>query len=939
MIRLAKSLSIVGLSIFCLFTVAKVAHSQNVFSISNDYLQVDVNTDNGNMTILTLLGNPDNPLDDNLAITDPEDTALILRIYNVPGAAAGGGGAGGGGGGTGGGGAGGGTGGGGGGTGGGGTGGSLRSRQQALGTVDLDLRDSGTVGPVFYGLSVVERYPNMIRTRWLVYIPDLIGQLPPVENPSLVVERECVIVGDVVEIRVRVVSRENISRDIGIGVILDTGFNPPGNANQDTPGFFMVSNSSTIIDYERAYTKAKGLPDLYFALPLTTSIGWLKGTVNAGEGPLPDKVLFALVPSIQSAAVGYGFDYTPNTFNALGINIDSAVGLYWNRLALPAKGSVEVVTHFGVDVGPGDYRRPMSLRVVQPDPLEVQTGDDPFTPEVEQAYVTPNPFVITAFVYNSLTTNLTNVSVTLGLPEGLSFPPGEPATKTLPFISPGGEQRVSWQVKVDLPTAGVKELVVSAFSPQVGIRQVKVPVVIPTLPLKRQNGNLVLRLDLNAGYNLVGFPFVFINPEPSVALGIPSEELQLATYDPTIRNYLVYRRDLQFNKLELGLGYWLRLPVARSIDLDVQNIRSLSFEEPVVVPIKRGWNLLSNPFPWQVLLRGEEVRVGSDPVTFTFDEAVERGWVRGTIFVWHNDPSIPPYGGEYRAITFGPNVRLEPLQGFWLYSEIDGNIIFDIPAFLGSWQIRGTEELQKPFQPPVDWAVQVVASSAAGKDNTLWLGVSKEAHGEFDRLDLPKVPAPPGSVQVSSILRVGRSQTPLSMDIRPPQSKTVWTLELLNPAGGEVKLQFEGLAKVPRSVALLLCDPETNQQWSLRSTSSVTVTTQPHQPKRLQVVALQTDQLPLRVHGLKVTPLRGRGAHIQFSVTMPARVQVQVRSLTGRVVWETSEQVVGGRLCSVFWNGRSKSDEMLPSGIYTVVVRAITDNGRQSQAQTILRLR
>jgi hypothetical protein len=226
-----------------------------------------------------------------------------------------------------------------------------------------------------------------------------------------------------VEIRVRVINKENTSRDIGIGVILDTGFNPPGSATQDTPGFFMVSNSSAIIRYEREFTKAKGLPDFYLSLPLT-GIGTLKGTINAGEGPLPDKVLFALVPSIQSAAVGFGFDYTANPFNALAINIDSAVGLYWNRLALPAKGSVEVVTHLGVDIGPGDYRRPMSLRVFQPEPLEIQLGDDPFTPEVEQAFVTPNPFTITALVYNSLLTPLTNVSVTLGLPEGLSFPPG-----------------------------------------------------------------------------------------------------------------------------------------------------------------------------------------------------------------------------------------------------------------------------------------------------------------------------------------------------------------------------------------------------------------------------------------------------------------------------------------------------------------------------------
>jgi hypothetical protein len=840
-----------------------------------------VDTQNGNTTILTAQGNPANPLDDNWAITDPEDTAFILRLYNVPNGSGG------------------------------------------VGTVDLDLRGGGTVGTVAYGI-LVAGTPNLIRTFWLVYIPNLLGQLPPPDSPSLRVERDYMIVGDMVEIRLKVTNLESVSREIGIGIILDTGFNPPGSANQDTPGPFRVSNSSSLIFTEREFNRAKGLPDFYISLPLT-GIGTLKGTINAGEGPLPDKVLFAQVSSIQSANAGYGFDYFPNPYWTLAPYADSAVGLYWNRLALPAKGSVEVVTHLGVDVGPGDYRRPMSLRVFQPEPLKIQLGDDPFTPEVEQAYVTPNPFTITALIYNSLLTPLTNVSVNLGLPEGLGFPPGESATKVLPLVGADGEQRVSWQVRVNPGTIGVKELVVTAYSPQVGSRQVRIPVVIPFLPV----------LELKRGYNLIGFPFEFVNPEPSTALGIPPEELKMATYDPNLRNYLVYRRDLQFNRIEIGQGYWLWLPTDRT--LTFQDIRFIASDQSVVVPLRRGWNLLSNPFPWQVLLRGIEIRYGSDPVTYTFEEAIAQGWVKSPIFLWRNDPRIPPHGGEY-VVRVGSNVRLDPFQGFWLYSEIDGNIVFGAPLFLGSWQMRSFSHLA-PRTPQPTWSVQVIATSAAGRDNTTWLGVSDDANNELDRLDLPKVPQPPGSVQVSSVLRVGRSEIPLSMDIRPPQGKIVWILELFNPAGGEVKLQFEGLAQVPRSVTLIIYDPETNQRWSLRTTPSLTISTQPNQPKRLQLIALQSDQLPLRVQNLKVTSTRGKGAQIQFALTMPSQVQVQIRTLTGRVVWETIEQVESGRLISIFWDGRSNRSEPLPSSVYIVTVRAITEDGRQTQAQTILQWR
>jgi len=154
-----------------------------------------------------------------------------------------------------------------------------------------------------------------------------------------------------------------------------------------------------------------------------------------------------------------------------------------------------------------------------------------------------------------------------------------------------------------------------------------------------------------------------------------------------------------------------------------------------------------------------------------------------------------------------------------------------------------------------------------------------------------------------------------------------------------VQLQFDGIAKVPRSVQLTLYDPETNQHWSLRPASAVTVLTQPQQPKRLQLVALQTEQVPLRVQGLKAIPMRGRGAHIQFTVTMPAQVQVQIRTLTGRVIWETVEQAESGRTLTVFWNGRSRAGDALPAGTYMVTVRAITEEGHISQAQTVIRWR
>ncbi len=880
-------------------------------SISNAYLQVNVNPANGNMTIL-MLGDPDNPQDD-LAIADPEDNAIILRIYNLPLAAGDR------------------TGGGRGETGGSWRGGTTsRSRQGLSFPIDLDLRGGGIVGPVFYSLDVVESSLNLIRTRWLVYLPDSTGTLPSIASPSLIVERECVLVGDAVEIRVRVTSQENVSREIGIGIILDPGFNPPANPSTDTPGYFLVSTRSALVTKESVFDKSTGLPVFWLTF-LGTQLSdaqagpVVRGYVLSGEGPVPDKVLFALVPNLQAAIYGYGFDYTPNPYADLGRSVDSAVGIYWNRLSLSARRSVEVVTYYGLNSGPADYRRPMGLRVVQPNPLSLSLGDDPFTPETETIFVSPNPFPVTVFVSNALPTPISNVSVSIGLPEGLSLSPGESATKVVPAIEGRGEQRLSWQVRVNPGTAGIKELVVSAYSPQVGLRQVHVTVLIPFAPV----------LTLKTGYNLVGFPFKFPDPEPSVALGIPPEELQLAQYNPALNNYLIYRRDPQFNRLEPGLGYWIKMPADRTLVLPQVDLHDPF--QPITVPIQRGWNLLSNPFPWTVLLRGLRFYVGSDPIPISLEEAFQRGLVRNLIFTWRNDPRIPPWRGEYVSQR-SMEARIEPFQGFWLYSEVNGSLLFEPPLFIGAWQGRQVNA-SSPSLEPGEWTLQLTAQSSAGRDSTVWLSVSPRALAEWDLLDLPKVPMPPGSLQVGSVVRTGRGETLLSVDARPPQSKVVWSLVITNPAGGEVHLQFDGLAKVPRSVLLLVRDPDTNQQWSLRSVSSLSILTQPNQPKSLEVVALQVGSAPLRVQGLRVTSLRGRGAHIQFGVTAPAQVEVQIRSLTGRVLWKTQQQVDGSRLYRVFWDGRGKGGEGVPPGIYTVVVQAVTDDGRQTQAQIILRWR
>lgn len=854
-------------------------HGQVTFRVTNNYLGASMPSDTAIVTVFTTKGDPANPLDDNLAIMDPQDTFWVLRFNDLPSSTV-----------------------------------QLRGASGGSGLVTYNLNLAGQNGD------------TQLYTRWLVFAPPI--QLRPdfTVEPALVVEREVTLLGDAVEMRLRLKGNDNYVRRISVGFVLDPGFNPIANPSQVTTGPFFVPNHA-IITKETEFVA--DLPPfwIYTPAPDISDLS-LRGTIVPPEGPAPRRVVFALASNLASAAFGYGFDYRPDPFTEIfGFNADSAVGVYWDPVTVGPSVSREFVVVFGLNRSFGDYRRPYSLMVQSVPSLSVELGDDPFTPEVETAFVSPNPFPVTASVYNASSQPLSGVNLTLTLPTGFTFAPGEVPTKSVPTIAPNDERQVTWQVRVDPNlVTGRTELIVTATAPVGGTRQVRVPLLVPALPVRA----------LSAGLHMVGFPFGFSNPEPATALGLLPGEFLLAHYDPLRQSYLIYRQDAELNRLERGKGYWLRLLSNRTITL--QGTLPVNLDEPVTVPIQQGWNQLSNPFPVPILVGGVQVFQGNAVNPIPLEQAVQQGLIRGTLFVWRSDPGLPPFGGEYQALPVSYGVLLMPWQGFWLYSAVDGGLIFSPPAFVGPLQTRLAAQVATSPVPPGGWQLNLWAESASGRDRTTWLGVRQQAAEGLDWLDMPKPPPVPGGLQVSSVVMSGRSSVPLSIDWRPPSGRVVWNLEIINPAGGEVRLRFEGLTQVPRSVALTLTDPETGQQWSLRSVPSVTIITQPRQPKRLQLIAVQTNQLPLRVQGLRVVRLRGRGAYIEFAVTQCSQVRVQVRTLTGRMVWETALVATPGSRQRVFWDGQSVAAQLLPNQVpCLIVVQAIGEDGRQTQAQVMVR--
>jgi hypothetical protein len=153
-------------------------------------------------------------------------------------------------------------------------------------------------------------------------------------------------------------------------------------------------------------------------------------------------------------------------------------------------------------------------------------------------------------------------------------------------------------------------------------------------------------------------------------------------------------------------------------------------------------------------------------------------------------------------------------------------------------------------------------------------------------------------------------------------------------------LTFDGIGYAPKDVSAWLVDTVTGKRLYLRTQPSYRFVAQEGEVERkFKVVVERGNDRPLRVVGLKATPMRGQGVVIEFSLTKPAKVEAEVLTLTGRKVAVLDVGSSEGLTRRVVWRGVGIEGQKVGSGVYLVLVRAVDEEGREVQAATIVRLR
>ncbi|MFA0759754.1 MAG: hypothetical protein NOOUEUKL_002436, partial [Candidatus Fervidibacter sp.] len=211
---------------------------------------------------------------------------------------------------------------------------------------------------------------------------------------------------------------------------------------------------------------------------------------------------------------------------------------------------------------------------------------------------------------------------------------------------------------------------------------------------------------------------------------------------------------------------------------------------------------------------------------------------------------------------------------------------------------------------------------------------------------LPPDP-PTGSNGVQVILL--KNNLPLAVDVRSDSSRRQeWDVLVRWDKGHgtrgtgerkEVTLTFDGIGYAPKDVSAWLVDTVTGKRVYLRTQASYRFTPAVGETeRRFKVIVESGNERPLRIVGLKATPMRGDGLVITFALTKTAQVRGEVMTLTGRkiaVMDDGSTRIAGTH--RMIWRGVGSEGSKVPIGAYLVRLVATDEDGRQVQAMTVVR--
>ena len=640
-------------------------------------------------------------------------------------------------------------------------------------------------------------------------------------------------------------------------------------------------------------------------------------------------------PSIPKASqaqyvkVGSWFDTAEN--NAIGLALfGDPTGELDDNDVLFSRGGISTI----VGYSPQNTGVDGTATIIQYIKQSWSTGfyDDPYTIVLDAPKAihyngvgggsSPNPMTIRVWIDNQYATideevALNNVSAEINLPAGFTLAPGETQTKTIAKIDPNDIQSLQWQVVSDGETFG--ELPVN-----VTIRSVPGPTKTVTRVV-RVGASPVM--SLVQGPNMVGFPYQFGDSSFDGILGLSTGTDYIAyQWDASLRAYV------PTTSAQRGVGYWV-IPTSAQPSLQLQNANPADDlgEGGLLVNLKPGWNLISNPYNYAVKIR-QLIGVAEDDNTesLTWDELVQRQYVSSTLTYFVPNASLPG-GGSY-ALQPGSG-EIQPHKAYWLFVGASKDVRLIWPPLFEETLPNSGRAVDSFAQNDREWRLQLSARSTAGVDSQNYIGVVTDRN-RAKLLQVRKAPEAPGSkLELAVIDEIQGEATRMAQAISDRAGRQEYKLQVNAKEVGDVTITWPNLPSLPRNLRVKIEDVATGEKRDLRASSGYTFRVD--QPgTRVFNVTVEQAGSSRPVIGNVIVSTDGRAANspisINYSLSADALVTVRVLSSTGKEVFTvTRSRSDSAGENTATWTLRDNANRAVAPGTYKVEILAETPNGER----------
>ncbi|MHB9025813.1 MAG: carboxypeptidase regulatory-like domain-containing protein [Armatimonadota bacterium] len=436
-------------------------------------------------------------------------------------------------------------------------------------------------------------------------------------------------------------------------------------------------------------------------------------------------------------------------------------------------------------------------------------------------------------------------------------------------------------------------------------------------------------LHLNSGTMMFSLPGDYGGQLLKDLLNVAPSLLQLATYDVNAPD--LYARETGTTATVVtGKGYWLHLDTAEAALTDDGTPVDTSERYPV--QLRAGWNMIGNPFPFNVELSECRVRQGANEYSWGVAVYGNPPIIDGTLYTWTGDMN-----------TYLLSTILRPYMGYWIRAHSDCTLLVSNTPSVRS--AAPSRVRRVPTQS--DWQVRLEARAGNVRDVDNYLGMAANAttSGYSRGLDYPEPPQPYGNYVRLAFPHAewGVYAGDYTTDIEKPASGArSWTFRVdTNQTDMDVAIKWPDLTtQLPANYQAILTDLQTQQRCYLNTTSQYVFRSGPQGASRLFSMEISP-----RTGSLLVTGVRGvrSGARanstIIFNLTQAAQVKISIRNQTGRLVRSlTSGLSATTGMNTVMWDGRDDAGRMVPRGSYLCEVQASDGIGRSARGTGVILL-